>query len=292
MVSAPVVAAYSGYNESGALGAAKGFGVGLGLGIVGGVSMTVGGAVSGVYQIGRGVINTPTSVSSIASGKYWDEEKREWIFYNFNDEAEYYLKISEEDYLKSLQDGSEIKPEEGKEGAKEDARPVKHVSDTEFYDLLGVKPNATSAEIRKAYYVKAKQNHPDRHPNDPEAHAKFQAIGHAYQVLSDDNLRANYDAQGKDGIDQNMPKMDSSTLYAMIFGSEKFIPYIGELKLTSQMQQQLNNAHNNEEDPYYEKLLAFKQKRRELECAKNLLAKLQPFIDADALDEEAAKKVS
>lgn len=296
IVSAPVVGAYGGYNEGGAYGCAKGLMGGLAMGVLGGVSMTVGGAVTGVYQIGRGMINTPYSISSSTQGKYWDEEKREWIFYNLDEEAKYYLHITEEEYLKSLQDGIEIKPQlengERMDRPSEAARPMKTVSDSEYYDLLDVPTNATSAEIRKAYYLKAKQNHPDRHPNDPEAHAKFQAIGQAYQVLSDDTMRANYDTAGKEGIDESIPKMDSSTLYAMIFGSEKFIPYIGELKLTSQMQQSLNTAHNQSDDPYFNKVLQFKQKKRELECAMKLLTKLQPYVENDSQDETIAKEVS
>jgi hypothetical protein len=90
-----------------------------------------------------------------------------------------------------------------------------------------------------------------------------------------------------------MPKMDSSTLYAMIFGSEKFVPYIGELKVTTQMQQAINSASNaDEHQPYYHKLLAFKQQKREFECAMNIVKKLQPFVDSTEADEEIAKQVN
>ena len=44
----------------------------------------------------------------------------------------------------------------------------------EYYNVLDVPSNATAVEIKKAYYLKAKQSHPDKHPGDPEAHARFQ----------------------------------------------------------------------------------------------------------------------
>ena len=47
---------------------------------------------------------------------------------------------------------------------------------------IDIATNATPSEIKKAYYIKAKQNHPDRNMHDPDAHTKFQKIGEAYQV--------------------------------------------------------------------------------------------------------------
>jgi DnaJ family protein C protein 7 len=67
-----------------------------------------------------------------------------------------------------------------------------------YYDIVGVKNNATINEIRKAYKRKALDYHPDRHVDASEDERieykrKFQEIGQAYQVLTDPNKRARYD---------------------------------------------------------------------------------------------------
>ena len=53
--------------------------------------------------------------------------------------------------------------------------------------------NANKYQIKRAYHKLAKEMHPDRNPNDPDANTKFQDIGSAYETLSDENKREIYD---------------------------------------------------------------------------------------------------
>ena len=73
----------------------------------------------------------------------------------------------------------------------------------DYYEVLGVQKGAQDAEIKKAYRKLAKENHPDLHPGDKEAEARFKEINEAYEVLSDSDKRARYDQFGFAGVDPN-----------------------------------------------------------------------------------------
>ena len=63
-----------------------------------------------------------------------------------------------------------------------------------LYELLEVPRDVSPGQLKKAYYLVARVHHPDKKGNTKEATAYFQEIQHAYEVLSDKNERAWYDA--------------------------------------------------------------------------------------------------
>ncbi len=73
----------------------------------------------------------------------------------------------------------------------------------DYYEVLGIQKGASDDEIKKAYRKVAKKYHPDLHPGDAEAEAKFKEAGEAYEVLSDAEKKARYDQYGHAGVDPN-----------------------------------------------------------------------------------------
>lgn len=105
------------------------------------------------------------------------------------------------------------------------------VVDTSYYDALGVKPDASELEIKKAYRKLAITTHPDKNPGDETAHVRFQAVGEAYQVLSNKDTRAAYDKYGKEKAIPSQGFEDPAEFFSMIFGGDAFVDLIGELTL-------------------------------------------------------------
>ena len=72
--------------------------------------------------------------------------------------------------------------------------------DTAYYDILGIKPTADEADIKRAYRKMALKYHPDKN-SDADAPDQFKKVGEAYSVLSDPDKRALYDKHGKAAVD-------------------------------------------------------------------------------------------
>jgi molecular chaperone DnaJ len=70
----------------------------------------------------------------------------------------------------------------------------------DYYDVLGVSRSASADEVRKAYRKLAMQYHPDRNANNPQATEKFKELSEAYEVLSDETKRRQYDQFGHEGM--------------------------------------------------------------------------------------------
>lgn len=67
----------------------------------------------------------------------------------------------------------------------------------DYYKILGVDRSIPQKDVRRAYLKRAKQFHPDLHPDDPKAKAKFQALNEAFDVIGDPEKRKKYDLFGE-----------------------------------------------------------------------------------------------
>lgn len=125
--------------------------------------------------------------------------------------------------------------------------------DLTYYETLGVKGDATALEIKKQYRKLAVIHHPDKNPGDENANAKFQAIGEAYQILSDPQLREHYDKYGKDSAVPSEGFADPAEFFGTIFGGDAFVDLIGEISLmrdlTKSMEITMKGANEEDEFP-------------------------------------------
>jgi len=95
----------------------------------------------------------------------------------------------------------------------------------DYYSILGVKKNASAAEIKKAYRKMAVKWHPDKNPdNKSTAEKKFKEVAEAYDVLKDEKRRKIYDQFGEEGIKSGAGGMPSynfegSDIFSNLFGA-------------------------------------------------------------------------
>ena len=301
LVAGPGIGASMGYKNGGITGGFVGGSVGLLIGVLAGATIAVSSIFSATYSFIIGAFRTPGAIVGKASGKDWDDAAQEWIYCDLKEDVRTTMALSDEEYLEKLKvagtaakvfsaynnstgagagynsapngDNSSSTTETASAGKK-------HVKERELYDVLDVGPDATAAQIKKAYYVAARKNHPDRNIDDPTAHEKFQKVSEAYTVLCDERTRFIYDQQGLEAVSQNGKKIDASAMYSMLFGSEVFDSYIGELNLLSQVKANTEEGVNPNLQPFH-------QRKREIQLALNLVNLLQPYVDSSDDDDDA-----
>lgn len=106
------------------------------------------------------------------------------------------------------------------------------MAEQDYYDRLGVDPDASQEEIKKAYRELALKYHPDQNPEDPEAEQKFKAAAEAYEVLRDPQKRRRYDRFGKSGLRGEdlggfRDPEDIFSAFSDIFGESFFEEFFG-----------------------------------------------------------------
>ena len=74
----------------------------------------------------------------------------------------------------------------------------------DYYEILGVKNDASADDIKKAYRKLAMKFHPDQNKDNPEAEEKFKEINEAYDILKDEQKRAAFDRYGSSAFDGSM----------------------------------------------------------------------------------------
>lgn len=234
-----IASSVTGFMDRGLMGALKGVATGL---CAGSIIMATG-TITGSVQITRGIFSTPTAIIERQRGKKWDEHSRSWCFYNL------------------LEEKTKM------ERAKLDKVSVKmDVKDMHMYNILGVAPSATPTAIKKAYYARAREVHPDKNKR-LDAEKSFKELSEAYQILSNPSARETYDRNGT----SDTMTYDATVFFTIVFGSEKFNSFIGELQIVAMYENQSS-----------------RQWEREVNCAMYLAELLDNFTELRSLAKELA----
>lgn len=187
------------------------------------------GALSGVVQVGKGVVAVPQQVLAPMRGKWWNEQEGRWVLTDMVKDAQSLQDVpaDDSDIL------GKIKADLDQQTTAATINDETTVADKILYDALEISPDADQSTIKRKYYLLARKYHPDKNPNDKEAAEKFKTISEAYSVLSDPAMRQKYNKLGRDVLknDPNelTPMVEPKVLFAFLFGSDKFQHVFGRL---------------------------------------------------------------
>lgn len=96
------------------------------------------------------------------------------------------------------------------------------IAERNFYQILGVRKDASLNQIKKAYRKLAKELHPDKNKNDPKASEKFSDLSAAYEVLSNSEKREKYNNCGEECLKKDGMMDSSMDPFASFFGDFGF----------------------------------------------------------------------
>eukprot|EP00349_Pseudokeronopsis_sp_Brazil_P000267 CAMPEP_0202962026 /NCGR_PEP_ID=MMETSP1396-20130829/6119_1 /ASSEMBLY_ACC=CAM_ASM_000872 /TAXON_ID= /ORGANISM="Pseudokeronopsis sp., Strain Brazil" /LENGTH=371 /DNA_ID=CAMNT_0049682313 /DNA_START=33 /DNA_END=1148 /DNA_ORIENTATION=- len=119
----------------------------------------------------------------------------------------------------------------------------------DYYKILGVNRNASQEDIKKAYKKQALKWHPDRCPTEKkdEAQKKFQEIGEAFEVLSDEDKKRIYDQVGEEGLKGGIP--ENSEASGFNFGGSS-MPGTSTFRFSSSNADDIFRAFFGTADPF------------------------------------------
>ncbi len=230
------------------------------------------GIISGLYQFAIGLWNTPLAlVSFFTKQRTWDPIENKWNTYVLDNEAQ-----------ELLNQNSLFK---------------KKVSDTSFYDILGVQPGSSPSSIKKAYYAKAKHFHPDKNTNNEEAATMFIQIHEAYEILIDPDRRMEYDSLGRKASSSASDILGGFNVvlfFEVLFGSQPVEPYVGQLAVSSFFGSffKLIQASSNNPDFTAESLVnwfeasKYQTLQRPVQVALHLREFIQPLVSRSVTERE------
>ena len=245
-----------------------GFAQGCALGIASAIAFPVAGCGVAIFQSIRGLYETPTCVfSQLVKNERWEDRTRRWVRDDLQREGTD-LPPDDEDILAPARE-RQNSADPSADGTRNTSsgEPV----DRELYDRLGVEPDASAPTIKKQYYKLAKESHPDKNPHDDAAKERFQKLGEAYQILSDDESRRKYDKGGKENL-EGEPSIDPGAFFTALFGSQAFEHLVGKPHLATMAEAGVNLP---------EEETTRLQMRRESRLAVKLSHMLQGFTEDD-----------
>ena len=243
------------------LGLLYGLPLGALVGALTGSAVFLAGATTGAVQFLLGVWHTPAAVQGVWQGKVWNTASQTWETYSLRDEWEQFSSSSS-------------------------SFTNRRVKDLSYYEILGVQPTASAKEIKKAYYQMAKQLHPDKNPGNEQAAQQFLMLHEAYQTLSDDQMRANYDTFGASSSSSSNNAnfyFNANVFFAILFGVQPEVDvYVGKLTVSTWVGQLVSlyktGLFTQDTWSLFREESSQQARQRQVEIATNLVKRIESFV--------------